>query len=177
MSWCADCIRPLQSSLCLISYSFPTFWRRATLGWHLRSHPKQPIPPLTWSLALIIVPAELELTRPNIFTKLPDFTTKLTEYDIATRSRPIENWLPMASSLLSLFFFFHIRVQLSQREHHFITLGKTAVILFIPWRDNLQQGGYSSHIWMTWVSVMNGSCLYITFTPNKYFQASGFYHP
>ena len=98
---------------------------------------------------MIIAPAELELTRPNIFTKLPDFTTRTAEYDIATAQFSPFAWF--------FFLFFHIRVRLSQREDHFITPRKQSVGLFIPYRYNLQQRGYSTL--MNDTCIMRGICL------------------
>ena len=81
--------------------------------------------------------------------KLPDFTTRKVEYDIATAQF---SPLPVLS-----FFFFHIRVRLSQREDHFITPRKQSVGLFIPYRYNLQQRGYSTL--MNDTCIMRGICL------------------
>ena len=82
---------------------------------------------------MIIAPAELELTRPNIFTKLPDFTTRTTEYDIATRSKPIGTWLPCSllspvSHFLFFFFFSYPRSTVTAGAY----TAETAVMLFIP---------------------------------------------
>ena len=89
---------------------------------------------------MIIATAELKLTRPNIFTKLPDFTTRTAEYDIATAQF---SPLPV--------FFSYPRSAVTAGGSFYYTTETVCAGLFILYRYNLQQRGYST--------LMNDTCI------------------